>query len=182
MTPIELERELAASRGEADRLRQTVASQQTHMSAIVEDARVAAVDATIRSAVDAAGIQLHPGALNQLVALLRPDVTMIDQGGGRMVPCGPGMVPAAQHIAARLNDPSFSHFRVGGGPSASSAAGHANQAQPLLPAVGDIAAEPLGSRIVRAAHQRQAARAAAGLNPANDISQPFGLKLPTTRR
>lgn len=145
----------------SEQLQQLVVQQQQRIESLERTARQSAVSATIAGAIDAAGLDLHAGAREQITALLAPEITLVDHGG-QSVPCGPGLTPAATHIAQRLASPEFSHFVRGMTTSA--------------PGGNRPAAEPrnLGEQVIQRA---QASRPAASTtDPRMDMTRPFGLR------
>ena len=155
---------------------------QRELEQLREQNRQTAVSATVRSAIDGIpGLDLHAGAAGQITELLRHEIALVPLGNGQSMAVGPGSIPAAQHIKARLESPEYAHFRKSNTATAP-APGQPRGPQPgpLLPAADDPTAT-LGVRVI---HATLAARQAAGggsSDPRVNPSLPMGLKLPTSR-
>jgi hypothetical protein len=114
----------------------------------------------IASAIRETGVPLRPGALEQLVEVLRPSVTL---AGGRVA--GPSAIPIGEFVRQTLAQPTFSHFRIEDtAPDPS--------AKELLPG------ENLGVAALRcfAAGQAASQAKAAATDPRTDLSVPFGIR------
>jgi hypothetical protein len=165
-----LRSEVAAfAANETASLERVVAQQATELAALRQTAERSAIDATIAGAIDASGLELHPGARGQITELLRNEITLVNHGGGPAIPVGPGLAPAAKHIADRLASDQFSHFVKGRALS---------PATPATPAgrQTEIEASTLGARMIAHAQQQAAARQAVQGDPRTNMTLPYGLR------
>jgi len=150
-------------------IEQTIIHQQARINQLEAAERERSTSMALSSAIDAAGVTLNPGAREQLVTLLRSEVSHVTTADGRLVPAGPGLKSLNDHVRETLAKPEWSHF-ARGGPSAP--AGQTRPAAGLLPEADPN--ETLGGRIIRAAAEQRASQAARP--PAHsDLSQSFGL-------
>ena len=109
-----------AAADETASLQRVVAQQTAELQALRAATERSAVEATIAGVIDASGMDLHPGAREQITALLRTEIALVNHGG-QTVPVGPALRPAAVHISERLQSPEFSHFKRGGAPTSPAA-------------------------------------------------------------
>jgi hypothetical protein len=118
--------------------------------------------------------QLAPGAAEQLTQLWRDEVRADLDASGNFTVASKDFRPVADFVAAKLNDPTYQHFRASnGGQSAP-----ANAGTPAAPAPAEQPAPPqnYGEWILQRAAAAKAARdAAAPAHPISDMSKGFGL-------
>jgi hypothetical protein len=164
--------EVTMSEITTEQLQTIVAQQARELDQVRVREQQAVVDGAIGAAIDNSGIPLASGAARQQLAeLLRGEVSLINHGG-QLVPAGPGLVPVAQHVKARLAQPEYQHFTA--------SRPVAGQPGGLVPSPGDPE-KSLGVRMIEHAQAQRAAQQAPGRSPATDMSQRFGLGFPTSR-
>jgi hypothetical protein len=96
-----------------EEMQQTIAQQAERLAAIDRAASEAHIVGAIGAAVDQSGVKLHPGARDQVVGLLRGQVsTLAHEGQSHVV--GPGLRPLADHVKDQINSDAYAHFRVSG--------------------------------------------------------------------
>jgi hypothetical protein len=149
-------------------LAELVVAQQRELGAIRAQQEQTAIGAAIAGALGSAGVELNPGVQGQLVALLRPDVSLVNHGG-TTIPAGPGLKPVDQFVRERLASPEFAHFVRGRAVNQ----GQANQGG--IPTPG-APGESLGAAVIRHAVGQRAEREARFGDAQTDMGRSFGLK------
>jgi hypothetical protein len=133
----------------------------------------AAQDSATVSAALTAAIGSHPivdHGHEQLVELLKPNVSVKDDGSGRRVAFGPGLQPVADLVKSKLAEPDFRKFirsdHRGSSPTSDS---------PTRPA--DARPKNMGEAIIWDAEDARAATQAAGMNdPRVNLRLPMGVR------
>jgi hypothetical protein len=117
--------------------------------------------------------QLAPGAAEQLAQLWRDEVRADLGADGNFAVASKDFRPVADFVAAKLNDPSYAHFKATSGHTApaSTPGNPAAPAQPAQPQEPKNLGEAL---IMRAAMERQAREAAQTGSPGVNPSHGFG--------
>jgi hypothetical protein len=116
--------------------------------------------------------QLAPGAAEQLTQLWRDEVRADLGADGSFTVASKDFRPVADFVAAKLADPSYSHFKASSGHAAP-----ANASNPAAPAQPAEQLQPrnLGEAyLMRALAEKQAREAAQTANPTTNPSQGFG--------
>lgn len=151
-------------------LERLVVSQQAKLDQYEREKTRSTIGAAIGAAINQSGLTLNPGAHDQLVELIRPEIGLHADGSGGSVACGPGLAPInGDFIKQTLAQPTYQHFVAGRGVAASPAAAQSG----LSPAREILPGESLGAAVIRVA---LATRSAPGTDPRLDVSQPFGLR------
>jgi hypothetical protein len=134
------------------------------MALELERYRAAEIESVRSQAVSAAlgGYDLNPGAADQIAFLMKNEVQVVEDGGGRKVAIGPGFRPVGEVIKERLSKPEYAHFLRGG--SLAPAGPQPRQE-----------GEQLGSFLIRALTAEKAAMVGPDSNPATNLRLPFGI-------
>jgi hypothetical protein len=144
----------------------------------------------VTAAVEASGVALHPTAVNQVIGLLRNQVSILNHNGETHI-VGSGLRPLNDFVKDRLAGDDFAHFRISSpatpkpvDPRPRSFLGLVGESlRPFTQAVGasdcgygSLPAEDgsgsIGTRLIRAAQDR----AAQAKDPRYDMSAGFGLR------
>ena len=154
-------------------LQQLVSRQQQEIAALRSQAEQGALDTCVSAGLDASGVEFSsPAARAQAASLLRSEIRIVNHDGQTHA-TGPGLVPAATHIKARLESEEYRHFRRGGSPTSPS--------PPSATPFGQRPADPpisLGAQILAHAQAAAATRQATHGDARMDMSRPIGLSLP----
>jgi hypothetical protein len=158
--------------------REIIAQQAARIAQLEAAERVRTVEHALGAAIDAAGVDLHPPARGQLVALLADKVALVPTPGGTITPTGPDLKPLGAWVQETLASDRYVHYRRGGGSPA--------------PGGSSSPAAPVGearnmSEAILADHRQRAASTAdprltggailgGGLHAAPQPAAGFGLK------
>jgi hypothetical protein len=170
---------LLAAKGETEKALQTIQQQSEARLKAETDQRLRTEDRAKRYALDnelQKALAMHPlvpGTVDQLAAILRPQLQVEAQGDSYSVRT-PAFVSAIDHVAATLAKPEFAHFlrpqgtggTAGTGASQSAPTPSANPAPPAQP-------KNFGEAIIL--QMQDIAKNKQQVNPATDMSKGFGL-------